>query len=160
MAINNILFSRVSPEKRLAFIETMTPSDLKAITPETVKRIIKAIGKRYVGSRDWTLNIPNQYMVGNNWNSWVTRLGIMNGKLYVMVYLQYGSTDTEIPESYDKFFAKGDYRGSYQWNDRYGNPQTCYFTYSESDKMRCLRWLLVLYLKIRYKDKFDKSEAA
>ena len=84
----------------------------------------------------------------------------MNGRLYVRLYLQYGLTDTEIPESYDKFFSKGDYRGSYTCEDRYGNPQTSYFTFSEGDKLRCLRWLLELYLKRKYKAKFEKKEVA
>ena len=160
MNINQILFSRISPFKKLEMVDSLLPGELRAITQDTITKIIKEIGYRYPGTRDWVLNIPSEFQVSNSWNSWITRLALMNGKLYVRLYLQYGSTDTEIPESYGKFFSKGDYRGSYSWEDRYRNPQTSYFTYSESDKLRCLRWLLVLYLKKRYKEKFDKSEAA
>ena len=146
--------------KKLSLVENLTLVELKTITTDTIKRIIKTIGYRYPGKRDWVLNIPTEYQVSNNWNSWVTKLSLMNGKLYVMLYLQYSNTDTVIPESYDKFFYKGDYRGSFTWEDRQGNPQTSYFTYSESDKLRCLRWLLEFYLKKKYKAKFERKESA
>ena len=157
---NQFLFKRISPMKKLSLVETLMPVEMKSITKETIIRIIKEIGYRYPGTRDWTLNIPTEFQVSNNWNSWITRFALMNGKLYVRLYLQYSNTDTEIPESYDKFFSKGDYRGSYTWEDRYGNPQTSYFTFSEGDKLRCLRWFLELYLKRKYKAKFEKKEVA
>lgn len=157
--LNTLLFKRISPIKKLDLIENSTSAELKTITIDTIKRIIKEIGYRYPGTRDWTLNIPNEFQVSNSWNSWINKLSLMNGKLYVMLYLQYSNTDCDIPESYDTFFSKGDYRGSHTWEDRHGNPQTSYFTYSESDKLRCLRWLCVFYLKKRYKERFEKSDA-
>ena len=157
---NQFLFKRISPLKKLSLVETLMPVELKSITKETIIRIIKEIGYRYPGTRDWVLNIPSENQVSNNWNSWITRFALMNGKLYVRLYLQYFNTDTEIPESYDKFFSKGDYRGSYTWDDRYSTPQTSYFTFSEGDKLRSLRLLLELYLKRKYKATFEKQEVA
>ena len=158
--INSVLFTRTSPSKKMDIVQDLTLSELLAITPATVTRIIKEVGRKIGKTRRKELYISRDIRTGNDWDSEFEGVEFNKGKLYVALYLQYSNTDITIFESYDKFFRKGDYRGSFEWQDRYGGTQTSYFTYSESTKARCIRRLLMQYLHLKYKDKLVKSEAA
>ena len=158
--IDNILFSRIAPVKKLDSIDSLSSTELLAISPETIKRIVKEVGRKIGRTRCKELYISKTLITGNEWNSEFEGIGCNNGKLYVILYVQYGNTDTTTCESFDKFFCKGKYVGSIEHTDRYGSPQTAHFIYDESDKARCMRRLLMQYLYLRYKDKFVKSEAA
>ena len=158
--INSILFKRMSPAKKLDLLEKFTPKELLSVTTDTVKRIIKEVGRKIGNTRCKELYISQTLRTGNEWNSEFEGIGCNKGKLYVILYVQYGNTDTTTCESFDKFFCKGTYVGSIEHTDRYGSPQTAHFIYYESDKARCMRRLLMQYIYLRYKDKFVKSEAA
>ena len=158
--INSILFKRIKPAKKLSMIDSLSKSELLAISPETIKRIVKEIGRKIGNTRCKELYISREFRTGNEWNSEFEGMGYYKDKLYVNLYVQYGNTDTTTCESFDKFFCKGKYVGSNEHTDRYGSPQTAYFIYDESDKARCMRRLLMQYLYLRYKDKLVKSDAA
>ena len=47
--INQELFKRYSPKKKLGLINGLGQSELLATAPETIKRIAKETGRRYIG---------------------------------------------------------------------------------------------------------------
>lgn len=153
MNINEIIFSRTAPKKKMEIVENLTPKELLSVSPNTIKRMVKEVGSNQYKSRDKELYISRELRTGNNWNSEFESVGIYKGKLYVNLYVQYSNTDTTKSETYDNFFCKGDYRGNIIGSDHYGNQRHYYFTYNEADKARCVERLLMQYLTIKYKDK-------
>jgi hypothetical protein len=75
----------------------------------------------------------------------------------VELYLQYENTDTSIYEDWNKFFLPGDYNGQYQGGDMRGNPRTYYFTYTEIQKVRCVKSILYEYVYRKYADKLKDT---
>lgn len=153
MDINKIIFSRTAPSKKIEIVENLNLSELLAITPDTISRMIKEAGSRLYKSRDKEMRISYDRRTGNKWNSTVE--GVRNSKGVTMVdlYVQYENTDTNTSVSLSDFLKKGDYRGSIVRDDRYGNPRSYYFTYSDTDKARFVRQLLLEYIYRKYKDK-------
>ncbi len=157
MDINKILFSRIAPKKKVEIIENLTPKELLSVNPDTIKRMVKETGSNYYKSRDKRLRLSSELRTGNNWNSDFEGISVIKNRLYVDLYLQYSNTDTNTSEAYEKFFCKGEYRGSVIRGDEYGNDRHYYYTYDESDKARCMRRLLLQYLYLRYKDKLGEN---
>lgn len=151
MNINTEIFKRYAPGKKLRIIMELTNQELMAITPETVTRIVKEVGDNVYKSRNKRLYISARFRTGNNWDSTFTGVELIRGKLYVILYIQYSNTDTDAIETYNKFLTAGNYRGTVTYEDRYGNPQTDYYTYSERDKARAIRSLLLEYVQRKYK---------
>lgn len=83
-------------------------------------------------------------------NSTFNAVELIKGKLYVSLYVQYSNTDTDTDATFNEFFSRGDYRGHICYEDRYGNPHTDYYTYTQSDKARALRSLLLTYVQRKY----------
>lgn len=150
MNINIEIFKRYAPGKKLRIIKGLSDLELLAISIETVTRIIKEEGSNFYKSRDKRLHVSPKFKTGNNWDSTFTGVELIKGKLYVSLYVQYSNTDTEVAEAYAKFFSMGEYRGFVHYEDRYGNPQTDYFTYSQSDKARAIKSLLLEYVQRKY----------
>ena len=50
--INIELFKRYQPSRKREIIESLTPTELFAITEDTIKRIIKEVGNRRYQSRE------------------------------------------------------------------------------------------------------------
>ena len=155
--INTELFKRYAPKKKLAIIEALTQEELLAITPKTVMRIVREAGEGRKGSPNKHLKIRLSLRQGNNWNSTFDGVGIYKKRLYVCLYVQMDSTDTETTEYYSKFFARGErYRGTCQESDRYGNPNYHYFYYNDDDKADCIKSILLEYVNRKY---FDQQNA-
>lgn len=157
MDINKLIFSRTAPAKKIEIVETLNQAELLSITPESARRIIREVGSTKYKSRDKELRIFREYRTGNDWNSEFTGVCTYKAKLYVDLYLQYGNTDTDVSEPFDKFFAHGEYRGSIIRNDSHGNPQTHYFTYTPANKANCMKSLLLQYLRIKYKERLSEK---
>lgn len=153
MDINKIIFSRTAPSKKIEIVENLNLSELLAITPATISKMIKEAGSRLYKSRDKEMRISYDRRTGNKWNSTIE--GVRNSKGIPMLdfYIQYENTDTNTNVSLSDFLKKGDYRGSIVRDDRYGNPRSYYFTYSDTDKARFVRRLLLEYIYRKYKDK-------
>ncbi len=149
MDINKIIFSRTAAQKKKQIVQDLSANELLSITTDTIIRIVKETGSRISKSRDKMLRISER--VGNNWNSDMESLYLSKGKLSVSFYLQYENTDTSTITSFNTFLCKGEYLGSVVRGDRYGNDRHYYFTYTESDKARCLRAILLEYLNKKYK---------
>lgn len=150
MNINEIIFTRTAPSKKIEIVKGLNQGELLSVNPDTIKRIIREVGSKKYKSRDKSLRISG---VGNNWNSTFDGVETCEGSLYVELYLQYENTDTSTPENFEKFFCKGEYRGSVVRNDRYGNPRHYYFTYTEADKAECMRMVLLEYINLKYKNR-------
>lgn len=157
MNINIELFKRYRPDNKIKIINELTEDELLAITPATVTRIVKEAGTRLYKSRDKRLWIPDRFRTGNHWNSTFTGVELIKGKLYVSLYVQYSNTDTDTDATYSEFFSSGDYRGAIRYEDRYGNPHTDYYTYTQSDKARALRSMLLTYVQRKYNKNHGKD---
>ena len=159
MNVNNFIFTRTQPKKKLEVIEKLSNDELLAVSESTVKKIIKEVGQRRYKSRDKELRIDYDRRVGNNWNSTVESVDLVKGKLYIGFYIQYSNTDTNTSDDYEDFFKRGNYRGEIRRLDAYGNGRTYYFCYDESDKARVMKSILLEYVYSKYADKL-KAEAA
>ena len=155
MDINKFLFSRTAPAKKVEIVENLTQSELLSITPVTISKMIKEAGTRLYSSRDKELRFSFDRKPGNDWNSTIEGVRNYKGNLRINLYIQYENTDTNLSASLSYFLNKGDYRGRIEQDDRYGNPRSYYFTYSETDKARFVRQLLLEYLNRKYKDKLS-----
>ena len=159
MNVNNFIFTRTQPKKKLEVIEKLSNDELLAVSESTVKKIIQEVGQRRYKSRDKELRIDYDRRIGNNWNSTVESVDLVKGKLYIGFYIQYENTDTNTSDDYEDFFKRGNYRGEIRRLDRYGNGRTYYFCYDESDKARVMKSVLLEYVYSKYADKI-KVEAA
>ena len=157
MNINEIIFSRTAPKKKVEIVENLTLSELLSVSPETIKRMVREAGSNYYKSRDKRLTLSSEFRTGNDWNSDFEGVSLIKQRLYVDLYLQYSNTDTTKTESLEKFFCKGEYRGCVIGSDHYGNDRHYYFTYSESEKARCMRRLLLQYLHLKYKERLGEN---
>lgn len=153
--INIELFKRYKPEKKIEIIELLTAKEVMKVKESTIVRIIKETGTFLYGSkRNKHLNIARERRRSNSWNSTFEGIEYNKGKLYVELYLQYENTDTSIYE----VFLPGDYKGHYQGDDMMGNPRTYYFTYTEIQKVRCVKSILYEYVYRKYADKLKEVE--
>ena len=153
MNINIELFKRYGADRKMKIVMELTEEEVLATSPATVTRIIKEVGSKRYKSRDKELRIGSERRTGNSWNSTFEEVGIYKKKLYVSLYLQYSNTDTSISEDYTTFFTRGDYRGSIEYMDRYGGKQTEYFTYSQNQKAKAMRSILIEYIQRKYYNK-------
>ena len=144
--VNTEFFKKTSPEKKIEIIKNLTQTELSGVSETTLLRIVKEVGRRNSGTRNYEFYI---------WNSEVEGLWVYKGKLYVMAYIQLDHTDCEKIIPYDDFFKEGEYRGTVIRDDRYGNPQTHYYVYDGKDKAEVLRAICLEYIHAKYKSKLN-----
>lgn len=157
--INEELFKRYAPKKKLEIVDKLEPSELLKVSPATFERMIKEVGCGAWSekiSRNKKLRIRPSLQEGNNWNSTIDTIAIHKGVLWLTVYLQYDNTDTFDEITAASFFRKGETRVEFDRTDRYGNPRTYYATYSEDDKSEVVRSILKEYIYCKYKDKLPE----
>ena len=159
MNINEFIFSRTQPQKKIDTINALTEGELLSIREETVKRIVKDAGRRIWKTRDKELRISQERRAGNAWNSLIEAVELLKGRLYLEVYLQYENTDTSTSEEYDEFFRNENYRGEVRRLDRYGNGRTYYFMYNPSDKASVMKSILLEYVFTKYAAKLTRQAA-
>ena len=163
MDINNFLFTRTAPKKKLAVINTLSQGDLLSVTYKTILRIIKEAG---VGDSNKTrCKFKTLYLSGatNDWNSKVRN--IYNSKkdeVYLSVYIQGDDTDTHtFPKLKD--FLDNRYEeqcmGKLHESFRNGYEHDVPANYNRTDRARVIKAILTAYVKNKYADKL-KEEAA
>ena len=159
MNVNNFIFKRTQPKKKLEVIEKLSNDELMAVSESTVKRIIQEVGQRRYKSRDKELRISRDRRVGNNWNSEFEAVGTYKKKLYVNLYVQYGDCETDTTEvvNYDKFFCRGNYEGEIKGIDYHFNPKYYYYTYDVEDKAKCIRSILLEFVYAKYATKLNND---
>lgn len=158
--INQFIFTRTAPKKKLEVIENLTQSELLGITEATISRIIKEAGTGKPKSHNKDLKLSRENRTGNKWNSTIEGWYVWKKEVYIDFYLQYSNTDTNTADTFKEFMKYSEYEGSYQYEDRYDNPQTTYFRYSPEDKVRAIRALLREYIETKYADKLKNNEKA
>ena len=159
MNINELIFSRTQPQKKIDIINALSEDELLSTSEATIKRIVKDAGRRMWKTRDKELRISHERRAGNAWNSLIEAVELIKGRLYLEVYLQYENTDTSTSEEYDDFFRNGNFRGEVRRLDRYGNGITYYFLYNLSDKASVMKSILLEYVYTKYADKLSKQAA-
>ena len=157
MNINELIFSRTQPQKKIDIINALSEDELLSTSEATIKRIVKDAGRRMWKTRDKELRISHERRAGNAWNSLIEAVELIKGRLYLEVYLQYENTDTSTSEEYDDFFRNGNFRGEVRRLDRYGNGRTYYFLYNLSDKASVMKSILLEYVYTKYADKLSKQ---
>ncbi|MBP3679626.1 MAG: hypothetical protein J6I70_04845 [Bacteroidaceae bacterium] len=151
--INQELFKRYAPKKKLEIIYQLRANELLATTPETIKRIVKETGKNIGMSRNKVLYISKDRQIGNNWNSLIEDVELIYGNLYLNIYFQMDSTDTNICEKYLTFFKGDEYHGKHYTTNRYGDQVPNYFIYNQEDKAKVIKSILLEYVYTKYADK-------
>ena len=161
--INNIIFTRTAPKKKLEIINSLSQGELLAITYKTILRIIKEAG---VGDTNKTrCKFKTLYLsgAGNDWNSKVTNIyNWKKDEVYLSVYIQGDDTDTyEFPKLKD--FLDNRYEeqclGKLHESFRNGYEHDVPANYNRTDRARVVRAILTAYVKNKYRDKL-KEEAA
>ena len=155
MAVNNNqeLFKRYAPKKKLKIINNLTTSELLATTLETIKRIAKEAGRSVGKSRDKVLRINRDRQAGNDWNSTIEDVEYIKGNLYLNIYFQMDSTDTNICVKHEVFFNGDEYHGKHYTTNYYGDSVPHYFTYNRQDKAKVIKSILLEYVHTKYADK-------
>ena len=155
MAVNisQELFKRYAPKKKLVIFNNLTTTELLNTTTETIKRIVKEAGKSIGKSRDKTLRINRDSQAGNDWNSTVEDVEYVKGNIYLNIYFQMDSTDTNICVKHEVFFNGDEYHGKHYTTNYYGDSVPHYFTYDRQDKAKVIKSILLEYLFTKYADK-------
>lgn len=159
MNINQFLFTRTQPKKKLEVISHLTENELLSVNQETIKKIVKTVGNRCYKSRDKELYISSERRRGNSWNSVVESVELIRGKLHLNFYIQYENTDTNTYKKFEDFVKYGNFRGEIRRSDRYGNDRTYYFIYNPEDKAKVIRSILQEYVHRKYADKLKTTAA-
>ena len=161
--INNIIFTRTAPKKKLEIINSLSQGELLAITYPTILRIIKEAGQG--DSNKARCKFKTLYLSGatNDWNSKVTNIyNWKKDEVYLSVYIQGDDTDTyEFPKLKD--FLDNCYAeqclGKLHESFRNGYEHDVPANYNRTDRARVVRAILTAYVKNKYRDKL-KEEAA
>ena len=151
--INQELFKRYAPKKKLEIINNLSTSELLNTSTETLMRIVKEAGTRVGSVRSKVLRISSARRSGNNWNSTVEAVEIHRGKLMLDIYVQMDSTDTNHFEPYSNFSKDGDYTGKVYTTNRYGDQVPNYFIYDREDKAGVIKSILLEYVYTKYAKK-------
>lgn len=161
MDINNFLFTRTAPKKKLAVINTLSLGDLLSVTYKTILRIIKEAG---VGDSNKTrCKFKTLYLSGatNDWNSKVTNIyNWKKDEVYLSVYIQGDDTDTEV--SYKlRDFLDNRYEeqclGHLEEAFRNGYEHKVPANYDRSDRARVIKAILTAYIEKKYADKLKAA---
>ena len=156
--VNQFIFTRTAPKKKIEVVNGLSESELLAVNPDTITRIVKETGYSYKNrSQSKELRISRERRAGNDWNSEFEYVSIYKKKLYVGLYVQYGDCDTDTTqgEDYNTFFRRGNYEGQIKGVDYRGNTKYYYYTYGMSDKAKCVKSILLEYLYTKYKEKLQ-----
>lgn len=156
--VNTELFKRTAPVRKIGIIENLKQDELLGISKETIIRIVKEIGRRKTGSRNYEFYVTPERRRGNDWNSFIEGLWLYKGKLSLITYIQLDDTDTTVIVPLNDFFKEETFRGSIKTEDFYGNIQTEYFVYGKRAKAEVIRSFCLEYINIKYKSKLSNNE--
>lgn len=134
--------------KQIESINKMSDSDVIAYGKKHINGIMDDAANEYGQYR-----ISNDRWKGNNWNSIVE--GVYRnkeGKLFVDIYFQGGSTDCNDSEYFNTFFSS---TSNVRVTSRIGSA-----TYSYSERADVMRSILIdyLYWKVIDRDKIERAE--
>lgn len=147
MRVKEILFGEISAEEKLEKIKKLPNEVLLSATDiaKVLLEIIQQCGK------DGEFRIKNDRRVGNNWNSLVEGIRLYKNYLYVDVYIQSDSTDTNTSALYHDMLTGG---GSSYVESRLGTVK-----YREDDKAEVVRGFLLEYIYYKYIEADERKAA-
>ena len=163
MNINDFIFTRTAPKKKLEVVKNLQQGELLAITYKTILRIIKEAGRG--DNNKARCKFKTLYLSGatNDWNSKVTNIyNWKKDEVYLSVYIQGDDTDTyEFPKLKD--FLDNRYEeqclGKLHESFRNGYEHDVPANYNRTDRARVIKAILTAYVNNKYADKL-KEEAA
>lgn len=150
--INSFIFSKKPCKKKLEVVKSLREDQLLEIELTTIKKMLRIAGRRYGKNR--VLNLRNK--PGNNHNSTVKSVSYYSygDILYVSIDIQCGN-NTNINIPMDSFLNGKEYTSSIMEYDKYGDPHTRNFTYSQSEKAEVIRSILIEYIYHKYPEQFE-----
>lgn len=160
MNINDFIFTRTAPKKKLEMINNLSEGELLGITYNTILRIIKEAGKG--DSNKTRCKFKTLYLSGatNEWNSRVRNIyNWKKDEVYLSVYIQGDDTDTDV--SYKlRDFLDNRYEeqclGKLHESFRNGYEHDVPATYDRADRARVIKAILIAYIENKYADKLSK----
>lgn len=162
MNINDFIFKKFQPQKKLEMIGKLTNSELLSVSHATILRIIKEAG---IGdSNKSRCRFKTIYLegAGNGWNSKVTNLyNWKKDEVYLSVYVQGDDTDTECSYKLREFLDnryESQCLGKLHESFRNGYEHDVPANYDREDRAKVIRAILTAYVKNKYADKL-KEEA-
>ena len=150
--INTFIFSKNPCKKKLEVVKNLREDQLLEIELDTIRKMLRTAGRRYGKNR--YLNLRNK--PGNNHNSTVKSVSLYSygDVLYVSIDIQCSNNNTNINIPMDSFFNGKEYIGSIVEYDKYGDPHTRNFTYSQSEKAEVIRSILIEHIYHKYPEHF------
>lgn len=158
--INDFIFTRTAPTKKLEIIKNLSEGELLGITYKTILRIIKVAGR---GDTSKTrCKFKTLYInAGNNWNSKVKN--IYNSKkdeIFMSVYIQGDDTDTDVSYKLREFLDnryEEQCLGHLEESFRNGYEHKVPANYDREDRARVIKAILVAYIENKYPDKLKTA---
>jgi hypothetical protein len=140
----------MTKEQAFELIETikkMSDSDAIAYGKKHIKGIMDDAADKYGWYR-----ISHERRKGNNWNSLVEGVYRSNGKLFVDIYFQDDSTDTNDSEYFDTFFSSA---SNVRVTSRLGSA-----VYSYDERAEVMRSIVIdyIYWKVIDREKIERAE--
>ena len=128
-------------------IKKMSDSEAIAYGKKHIKGIMDDAADKYGRYR-----ISNERRKGNNWNSLVEGVYRSNGKLFVDIYFQDDSTDTNDSEYFDTFFSSA---SNVRVTSRLGSA-----VYSYDERAEVMRSIVIdyIYWKVIDREKIERAE--
>lgn len=161
MNINDFIFSRTAPMKKLEVINTLSQGDLLSITYKTILRIIKEAGEG--DSNKTRCKFKTLYLkdAGNDWNSKVTNIyNWKKDEVFLSVYIQGDDTDTDVSYKLREFL---DNRYEEQCLGKLfesfcnGYEHNVPANYNRADSARVIKAILTAYIKNKYAAKLKET---
>jgi hypothetical protein len=144
--LRDILFKCGDYAKKKAYIDTMSTDALLKIDGGIVKDIIK-----HTNPVSNSVRIRREFTPERFWNSYVEEFFIINGDVYVMLYVQNTKTDTSKSEKFHVFFSKRNYVSS-------NNNLNVTISYNAEEKAYAMRSLLNTFIYDLYCDEAQKEK--
>lgn len=163
MNVNEFIFKKFQPKKKLEMIEKLTPLELLSVSYSTILRIIKEAGvgdKSKTRSRFKTLFLKG---AGNDWNSKITNIyNWKKDEVYLSVYIQGDDTDTDVSYKLREFLDnryEEQCLGKLHESFRNGYEHDVPANYDREDRARVIKAILMAYVKNKYADKLKEDAA-
>ena len=128
-----LMLGEMDGQSKIDTINDLSDDEILSVPKSLVKSLVEACGGNIV--------VKSERRKGNHWNSLVEDVHVSKSNMFVDIYLQNDSTDTNLAEYYDSFFISGSsaYRG-------YSERLEMRFSYSKSDRADVMRSILCEYV--------------
>lgn len=159
MDINIELFKRTAPEKKLAIVKGASIDELKALTTDSIKRMIREAGIRRQENHVAKILYIDREMAHNDRNSSIDCIyqGNTRDTWYLDVYIQGYDTDRVVCTTLDTFFEQREVASFIE--EYLTSPKvTIHAYYEPEDKARVYKAICIAYIENKYADKLVKED--